>query len=334
MPNLVFRDGFDTYNGISSAATGFPSKWTGAMQSFVTGRFGVGQAARASSGFTHAPASPPFAAQSSFTVECGIKFVNDGTGQMLQLRNGNTVHLNLKINANGSIDVQRNGTTLGSTAAAAFVFDTWYSFQWEVVISDTVGRATIYLDGVQKVNLTNQDTANGSPASVDNIRIASGSNNASIEVDDLIITDSATRLSNPIRASTLYPTSDGGTLNLVPSTGTSHFALVDEALASATDYLSGSTVGDLDLLGLGNLAASPLAIQEVNVIGYASKTDATNRSIALGVKSGATTSDGSNFALSSSGGRFERPLAVDPNTGSAWTEAAVNALELQPKVTV
>ena len=120
----------------------------------------------------------------------------------------------------------------------------------------------------------------------------------------------------------------------MPSTGTSHFALVDEALASRTDYLSGSTVGELDLLGLTNLAATPLSIQEVNVIGYASKTDATLRSYALGVKSGATTSDGSNIALSSSGGRAERPLAVDPNTGSAWTAAAVNALELQPKVTV
>jgi hypothetical protein len=332
MPNLVFRDGFDTYNGTSSTATGLASKWTITDQpALVTGRFGTGQALQVTSSAGDLY-TPLFTALSSFTVECGLRVAGGSTTSTLRFRTGTTIHLDFSFAADGTISVKRNGTLLHATAPGAFTLTTWYSAQFEVVISDTVGRVSIYFDGVQKVNITNQDTANGATLTVNNVQCFGAG--TSVQFDDLIVTDSATRLSNPIRASTLYPTSDGGTLNLVPSTGTSHFALVDEALASATDYLSGSNVGDLDLLGLGNLAATPLSIQEVNVIGYASKTDATSRSYALGVKSGATTSDGSNIALSSSGGRAERPLAVDPNTGSAWTAAAVNALELQPKVTV
>jgi hypothetical protein len=334
MPNLVFRDGFDTYASVSGVDVGVASKWpTAASGTLVTGRFGTGQAANLTGASTDW-ITPTFTALSSFTFEAGFMVVAGTTGSIIFFREGATNHVDLTWEADGTIRAKRNGTLLGSSAGGAFTVGSWYSLQVEVVISDTVGRVTIYLDGVQKLNLTGLDTKNGGTGVVDRIYFSGGSGSIGGRYDDMLVQDSATRLANPIRASTLYPTSDGATLNLVPSTGTSHFALVDEALASRTDYLSGSTVGDLDLLGLGNLPTTPLSIQEVNAIVYASKTDATNRSIALGVKSGATTSDGSNYALSSSGGRFERPLAVDPNTGAAWTTSAVNALELQPKVTV
>ena len=151
--------------------------------------------------------------------------------------------------SDGTIRVRRNGTLLGSSAGGAFVVGTWYSLQIEIVISDTVGRVSVYLDGTQVVNLTSQDTKNGGTGVVNNIYFSGGSGAIGGRYDDMIVQDSATRLANPIRAATLYPNADGGTLNLVPSTGTSHFALVDEALASRTDYLSGSTVGELTCSG-------------------------------------------------------------------------------------
>jgi hypothetical protein len=331
---IVFRDGFDSYNGFGSSV-GLASKWVvGDNPSFITGRFGTGQALRFSDGATDAINTPTLTGMSSFTLEFGYRKSGEGSGgTTFECRNGSTIHVDLIFNDDGSIDACRNGTVLGSSAASVCIIDIWYTFQMEVVISDTVGRVTIYLDDVQVLNLTSQDTRNGATTTVDNIRMQSGTAGGH-DVDDFRILDTATRATSGMRCETIYPTSDGATLNLTPSTGTDHFAVVDEALASNSDYLSGSTVGDLDLLGLGNLSSTPDSIDELVVVGYAEKTDATARSIALGVKSGSTTTDGSDYSLSQTGGRHERVLATDPDTAAAWTESGVNALQLQPKVTV
>ncbi|KMS60219.1 DNA polymerase III [Novosphingobium barchaimii LL02] len=135
-----------------------------------------------------------------------------------------------------------------------------------------------------------------------------------------------------VRIVTLQVNSDGSVLGLKPSTGTSHSAVVGEIPASASNYLSGSVIGDRDILGLADLDTIPASIEEVSVVGYMSKTDAPARAMYLGVVSGGTTSDGEPQNLNASGFRHERGMNVDPNTGAPWTVSAVNALQLQPKV--
>jgi hypothetical protein len=51
------------------------------------------------------------------------------------------------------------------------------------------------------------------------------------------------------------------------------------------------------------------------------------------VKSGATEVGGADTALPTSYAWLNRVDAVDPNTAAAWTAAAVNALQVGPKVT-
>jgi hypothetical protein len=51
------------------------------------------------------------------------------------------------------------------------------------------------------------------------------------------------------------------------------------------------------------------------------------------VKSGATEVGGTDTALSTSYGWLTRVDTTDPNTGVAWTAAAVNALQVGAKVT-
>jgi hypothetical protein len=241
------------------------------------------------------------------------------------------LHVELTPNSDRSFTAKRNGTALGNSAANTFIYGQWYSFQMEVVISDTVGRVTVYLDGAQVLDLTGQDTANGATLTVNNLKFFAATS-SNYEVDDLIVTDTATRLTNPVRIETLYPDSDGATLDWTQSTGGTHFGVVDEAVASATDYLEAASVGNVDELGLTALSSTPTSIEEVNVIMYASKTDAAIRSVYPGVKSGATTSDGTAYFLTSSGGRVERPITTDPDTAAAWSAAGVNALQVRPKV--
>jgi hypothetical protein len=211
----------------------------------------------------------------------------------------------------------------------------WHFIEIECVGSDTIGRVTVYVDNVQKVNLTGLDTANGTTL-MNGFAFGNpgtGTYGSPPQIDDLHFLDVATRIGER-RNETLYAVSDGGTLLLVPSTGVNHFAVVDETLVASSDYLSGSAVGDLDLLGLGNLSSTPASIDSLNVISYAQKTDATARAINNGIKSGATSSNGADLSLAVGFARRERYLFVDPDTGIAWTPGAVNALELQPRVAV
>ena len=333
MANLVFRDSFDTYNGTSSLATGLASRWTGSPGSttLTTGRFGTGQAVTGVSSGTSMTGSVWSSALGSFTFEGSIRFNSTAANTFLEFLESATVHVQIGVAANSSLTVLRNGTLLNTSAINAFTIGVWYTIQVEVVISDTVGRVSVYLDNTKVLEVTGADTQNAGTGLVDRLRLSSVS--AVIPtLDDIYVQDTATRLTDPLRAEVLYPNADGSTLNLTPSTGTSHFGVVDETLASATDYLTSNNIGDFDLLGLTDLSVTPVAIQEVVVIGYAGKTDIGGRAVALGVKSGATTSDGPNNNLSTVGGGFARPLATDPNTSAAWTKSGVDALQLQPKV--
>lgn len=327
---VVFMDGFDSYNGTGVAPTGVQARWTGAFASLVAGRFGTGQAATWTNG-TGAATSPLFTAVAGFTCGFGVFMTTfSDTARAFTFLAGATVHVALRFNVDGSITALRDTTVLGSSAAGVLLGSTWHTVECEVVISDTIGRVTVYVDGVSVLNLTSQDTRNGATTAVDTFsRVSAG---PTLRLDDLYITDSATKPTAALRIETLYPTSDGATLNWTPSTGVSHFGVVDEAQASTTDYISASLVGDVDELNMGDLATTPTAIEAVDVVLYALKTDATARTLFPGVKSGATISDGTAVPLSTTGGRFDRILAVDPNTSAAWTAAAVNALVARPKV--
>lgn len=335
---VIFRDGFDGYN-TSTAGLNLGAKYSTAQGTSVAGRFG-GSAIFFNGGATTFASMD--SAVSSLTIHMGLnvqRYATTTTRPMIWLLNGVTHSFGLAIGTSGEIIAYRmtaltTGTELGRSAINTLALSTWYSIAAEIVISDASGRVTVYVDGVQVLNLTSVDTNNG-VGTVDTFMFGqSNSTSPEVYIDDLVITDSATRLTNHPRIQTLVPTSDGGTLNLVPSTGTDHFAVVDELPASNTDYLSGSTVGDLDILGLGDLTASPNSIEEVNVVGFLQKTDATAREMELGVISGPTTSAGTGFVLNSTGKRHERPLATDPNTSAAWTASGVNALQLRPRVSV
>jgi hypothetical protein len=101
-----------------------------------------------------------------------------------------------------------------------------------------------------------------------------------------------------------------------------------------TDYVFASTVNDTDLYDMVNLPS--LGIQ--SIIGVVSKvlwkkSDAGLRNGQMLVKSGATTVTSPDTVMSSSYSYVSRVDAVDPATGTTWTVAGVNALQIGQKVT-
>jgi hypothetical protein len=152
--------------------------------------------------------------------------------------------------------------------------------------------------------------------------------------DDIVIEDDNSVHLPECRIQQLRPNADGSTLDLVPSTGVNHYAVVDEAQVSTTDYLSGTSVGDLDLLGVEDLSVIPGTILGLKAVGFGAKTDAASRSWNLGIESGGTVVNGSDLSLTTDPSYYEHDLETDPDTGVEWTQSGVNAAQLQPRVAV
>jgi hypothetical protein len=99
----------------------------------------------------------------------------------------------------------------------------------------------------------------------------------------------------------------------------------------ATTYVFDSTVGHYDLYDFDDLPVTPSSILGVSLRGFISKSDAGARSGALTMKSSSTSQDSATAVLSTTNSNLVMVQDTDPNTGSAWTAAAINALQAGPK---
>jgi len=99
-------------------------------------------------------------------------------------------------------------------------------------------------------------------------------------------------------------------------------------------YLYDATVGHEDLYNFPALTAAAPTIYAAAVKGSVAKSDAGAKTISLRTKSGATDSAGSASSLApgTSYGWMTSLFATDPNTGAAWTVAALNAAQGGVKV--
>lgn len=351
MANTLFADSYDTYATASlyAADQGLASRWT--VTGFSTTRHQISTTGRfpGSRSYRNTGGAGPYieglfsAATSTLTINLAFYHTDEhATFSFMGIRTaiGGTTQVSFRMNADGSMSIYRagwpnGGTLLGTTASGIFSYGQWYNLMIEVVIDAATGRVTLYVDDINTpvINLTGVNTAQSGTTAQTIILGSSLNLTWNFYVDDLWIGDSATRPADFLRSETIYPDSDGSPLDLVPSTGAVHYAMVDDAPCVVTDYLQGSLVGEYDSLGLGNLATTPQFIQAAQPYLHVGKTDVAARSVNVEIKSGATVSTGSAFAIGD-GNRFQRPLDVDPDTSAAWTEAAINALLIQPKIAV
>jgi hypothetical protein len=121
------------------------------------------------------------------------------------------------------------------------------------------------------------------------------------------------------------------TLNITP---TDNYSSVNEAQENGlTTYVSDSTPGDADFYGIASTGGLTITTAAVITRGYMTKSDAGTRTAAVQNKSGVTTSASPTIVLTNSGFQWASRIdLVDPNTSAAWASAAVDALQIGPKV--
>jgi hypothetical protein len=181
-----------------------------------------------------------------------------------------------------------NSSTIASTTASVTA-GTWYRLEVRHLISTSVGELELRLyDGDNTATMTGgtallNGSGSGEPTTTANIQQFFFGPNVSVNqgqlwyLDDLAINDTAGSFQNswcgPGKITLAIATVDGGGFanSWTPSTGTDHFALVDDLPGTPdedTTYISTSTAGALDWFRLTNLTEPPstatLIVAETN----------------------------------------------------------------------
>lgn len=256
------------------------------------------------------------------------------TQYFMTLMDGATVGVRCAVNDyTGEIDVYRNATLLGSTSGAMIPFSNWVFIEIKVKCHDTEGAVDIRVNGVNKLSLSGIDTKNGTHSYHDILRIYLSTYHY---LDDIYLLDATGTMNNDflgnVRVVGIFPEGDTATLQWTPSSGTAHYDLVDETRDNDdTDYVDGSTSGQVDLWEYGSTSGLD-AIAGIQVNTTIKRTDASAFTLIVPVKSDETTSEDAGQSAAASYDAKVRVLETDPDTGAAWTQDAINALQCGVKV--
>lgn len=229
------------------------------------------------------------------------------------------------------------GTVL-ATSSTTMSVDAWHCLEYRVQItSTTVGVCEIWLDGVQVITFSgdNTSTANANVQSV-SVGYNSGSSQAIgtyVAFDDLAVNDTSGSLNNARpgdgRVVLLVPTGAGSNTALTRG-GTdsgANWSQVDELPPSMTDYVFSATAATRDTYALSDLPSGVASVNVADVIAFVQNSDAGAGSMGLTVKSGSTTNEGSAQVLGATAAYIHQQYETDPATSAAWTVSALNSLE-------
>ena len=142
-----------------------------------------------------------------------------------------------------------------------------------------------------------------------------------------------TGVSYPTVPATPTGASGGPQFYLTVVWAAANWSNVNEALWDGdTSYVFDSTIGDQDIYAMSDLPSTPAFITALQLRMIARKSDTGFRALSTLFVSGATADTGASTALGTNYAEFDKLYGADPNTGAAWTVAAVNALQAGIKV--
>lgn len=144
----------------------------------------------------------------------------------------------------------------------------WYIIELRVLISNTAGVL------VCKVNAVTDAVYNGDTCATDGEHVRQlrfqapgGGSAAAFWIDDLAVNNTAGAAENSYPGLGgvffLVANGDGATTDFAPSTGTDHYACVDDIPANSTDYVEGADPGDIELF---NVQDTPEYVTVINLV--------------------------------------------------------------------
>jgi hypothetical protein len=335
---LLFLDGFDHY-----ASAQLPLKWTSLPNGATSIDVTAGQGRRGTASLRVSPSAnrslmKQFSNQATWIV--GVAFRTQtypsGATEILGIYDSGAQQVNVVLNSTGTLSVRR-GTTVLLTGSTVVTLNVYVSLELLVTIDNAAGTYTLRVNGATEVTQSGLDTQATANAFGNQVRIGTQPAGPVVDFDDVYVCDATgaaphNTFLGDCRVDTLLPNAEGATQQWTPSTGTTHYALVDETPPNTTDYVASFTPPQRDLFGMQDLSTMTGTIYGVQLALAALKSDAGARSLRGVIRSGASEALGSMVALGTSQTYTLQVQTTDPATGTAWTESGVNSVQVGAEV--
>lgn len=227
------------------------------------------------------------------------------------------------------------GTVLGTSAAQLFPATSYNWIEFRAVFgSGTSGALEVWLNGVQIINVTGIST-NRTGATGGYTEGWMGTRNGFDSTGNRFFDDwyIATSRLGDCKVVTLAPNSDATPNVGTPSTAGAHYLMVNETIPNLTNYVSldASSAGNKEMFGITSISTTQ-SVLGVKVSAFAAKSDTADAIFAAILKSGSTEVVGGTVGtLIGSNAKSGILAELDPNTGAAWTQTGVNAMNVGAK---
>jgi len=279
--------------------------------------------------------------QATLIVRCAVYFTSLGGiasvgAPFITLWDNGTAQCSLAVYQNGSIAIWNgayySGNPIATTGPSMVTSAGWYGIEAEITVG-SAGSANVWLNGVQQITATGINTQQSAHAYANQVSVGDVQNNiAGMRADDWRVWDNSGSTQNAPtgtdgRLIAKVASGAGAFAQFTPNGAAANWQCTDEVPPNGgTTYVSGATSGLVDAYAMPAAAftAAPLMVVAVS---YASKNDGGTRSLEIGVDSGGTQGYGPSTAVGSTYAYIQTCIALDPNTGAAWTAAAADAAQ-------
>lgn len=326
---VLFMDGFDVFDAAA--------KWavvSGTPTSQTTTRFSTGRALTLAGNPTAAiaraipPCAQVFVGAAWYSASSGA----NSTVFVLRSDGGLTTHLQLWWNAANTTLVLASGTGTTLASVALALPTAWGSYiEMSATIATSGGTAEVRINGSTVLTFTGNTRNGGTSTNIDTIALTGTFVSGNANVDDLYVCDGTgaapfNTFLGDTQVLTLSPTGAGSATQMTPDSG-ANYARVNEIPYSAANYVHTGTSGNTDTYAMADLPSAANVAQAVQSCTVVKKTTSGPVHVKTALKSGASTYAGVSTLIRTNDTTVTDIWTTDPATSSAWTIAAVNALE-------
>ncbi len=268
------------------------------------------------------------------TFYCGFAILNP-SGVTINFNDSTKgTNFSLKFTSAGAITVtpQSSSNAVSSPPMAVIPGAVWQYLEVYGVIGSTGGAVTVRVNETVVLSLVSANTASGSPTPSTGVDQLDFGSLGSAYVDDFYICDNSGASLNNFLGNTRVPAQTpngvGASTQWTPTGSASYnWQLASNPYMDDSSYVSCSTPGDIDLYTLSPVANAPqiMAVQSIIV---ARQDDSGQRQVKSVIRSGSTQANGAVVNTNATYAGHTDIFTTDPNTGTGWTYAAVNALQV------
>jgi len=332
---LLWIDGFEQYNTVAQILDVYDSTQSVGVTSQTGRNTGGGNNKCVEIDFNNSTLIKNIP-ESTATIVVGFAWnqATSGVGaqDLLRLYNEGTEMIVLRKDSSGELLVDRGATNLGTSSGLGLLAQTWYYIELKVFIHDSTGTVDVWVDGVNELTLTSQDTKNGTPNTITRVYLVGTA--FDWQYDDYYIlddsgSDNTDRLGDS-RVETVFPDADGNANDFTRvGGGSNNYEAVDDGGTPDDDttYNHSSTATDQELYGFAALAGSIDTVFAVQACMRVRKEETGERLIRTVARSNVTEVESGDLSLGA-GYRYKFGMYEnDPDGGGNWDEAAVNAAQ-------